>query len=112
MNNEPFLLTYGDAVGDINIQAVVDAHKAAGKKATICLYNFEQDKGVVELADDGTVKAFREKSALDGNLINIGYMVVEPEVIKMIHSEDMPFEQILTELVEQGEVNAYVHKGF
>ncbi len=112
--DEPFLLTYGDAVGDINIQAVVDAHKKSGKLATIVVYNFGQSKGVIKVGKNGgTVKAFREKSDLDGDLINIGFMVVEPQVLDLINGPDCNFENdVLPKLVEMGQLNAYVHRGF
>lgn len=113
IGNEPFLLTYGDGVGDIDINKVVESHKKSGKLATICVYNFGESKGVVDLNQDGTVNAFREKSDLDGDLINIGYMVVEPSVINLIQSKDCNFEKdILPLLASQGQLNAYVHHGF
>lgn len=111
--NERFLLTYGDAVGDININAVLDSHRKAGKLATITVYNFGQSKGVVEVDKDGLVSAFREKSDLDGDLINIGFMVCEPEIIDLIQGKDTPFETgVLEVLAKEGQLNAYVHHGF
>jgi glucose-1-phosphate cytidylyltransferase len=112
IGNEPFLLTYGDAVGDIDINAVIESHKKAKKLATICVYNFGQTKGVVDLSNDGTVQAFREKSDFDGDLINIGFMVVEPQVIDMIEGKETVFEDVLNRLAKEGQLNAYVHKGF
>ena len=75
IGEEQFLVTYGDAVSDININELVAFHKKEGKIGTMSLYNFGQSKGVVELRKDYTVQAFREKSDLDGDLINIGYMI-------------------------------------
>ena len=113
IGNEPFLLTYGDAVGDVDVKAVIESHKKSGKLATITVYNFGQSKGVVEVKPDGTVSAFREKSNLDGDLINIGFMVIEPKVIDMIKGEDVILERdVLSKLAEQGQLNAYVHHGF
>ncbi len=113
IGNERFLLTYGDAVGDVDINAVLESHIKSGKLATICVYNFGQNKGVVDVDSDGTVKAFREKSNLDGDLINIGFMVIEPEVIDMIEGKNTIWEKdVLTKLAENGQLNAYVHKGF
>ena len=112
-DNEPFLLTYGDAVGDIDIKAVLESHRKSGKKATICVYNFGQDKGVVDLNTDGTVNAFREKSQSDGDLINIGFMVVEPCVLDMIKDSTSIWEKdVLQKLAKENELNAYIHKGF
>lgn len=113
IGNDRFLLTYGDAVGDIDINDVLESHIKSGKKATICVYNFGQSKGVIDIDKDGTVKAFREKSDLDGDLINIGFMVVENEVINMITGKECIWEKdVLTKLAEQGQLNAYVHHGF
>ena len=113
IGNEPFLLTYGDAVGDIDIPAVVEAHRKSGKIATICVYNFGQSKGVVDMDADGTVRAFREKSDLDGDLINIGFMVCEPQLLDYVKDDKTVLEKdILQKLAEQGQLNSYVHHGF
>ena len=113
IGDEPFLLTYGDAVGDIDIPALIRSHKKAGRKATISVYNYGQNKGVVDIDKDGFVKAFREKSNLDGDLINIGFMVCEPSVFDYISGNDSIFEKdVLTRLAEEGELNSCVHKGF
>ena len=113
IGNEPFLLTYGDAVGDVDINAVIKSHKESGKLATISVYNFGQNKGVVDLNKDGTVNAFREKSDLDGDLINIGYMVCEPQIFDLISGKDGVFEkEVLTVLAKQGQLNSYIHHGF
>lgn len=113
IGNETFLLTYGDAVGDVNLEEVLKSHKSSGKLATICVYNFGQSKGIVEIGSDGIVESFREKSDLDGDLINIGFMVVESEVLKMIENDNCNFEKdILPKLAEQKQLNSYIHKGF
>lgn len=113
IGNEPFLLTYGDAVGDIDINAVIESHKKSGKLATICVYNFGQSKGVIDVAPDGSVAAFREKSDLDGDLINIGFMVLEPQTFDMIEGDKSIFEMdVLAKLAEQHQLNAYLHRGF
>ncbi len=113
IGEEPFLLTYGDAVGDIDINAVLESHKKSGKLATICVYNFGQSKGVVDIDENGTVKAFREKSDLDGDLINIGFMVCEPAVYDFIRGNESVFEKdVLARLADLGQLNSYVHHGF
>ena len=76
-------------------------------------YNFGQSKGVIEVNKDGSIDAFREKSDLDGDLINIGFMVMEPEVLDYIEGDSVPFEEHpIKDLVEKGQLNAYIHKGF
>lgn len=113
IGNEPFMLTYGDAVGDINLAELIDKHKKSGKIGTLSVYNFGQSKGVIDLNNDGSVNAFREKSDLDGDLINIGYMVMNPEIFDYIEGDDTPFEaEPLHRLVAENQLNAVVHKGY
>lgn len=113
VGDETFIVTYGDAVGDINIDDLVAYHKSHGKIGTMTLYNFGQSKGVVEVDRNGKIEAFREKSDLDGDLINIGYMVFEPAVFDYIEGDSMPLESVpLTRLVEENQLQGYVHKGF
>lgn len=112
VGNEPFLLTYGDAVSDVNIKELLEYHKSHGKKGTVSVYNFGQSKGVLEI-EKGVVKAFREKSDLDGDLINIGYMVFEPEFFDCIEGDTTVLEkEPMDALLSKGELMAYTHKGF
>lgn len=113
IGNEPFMLTYGDAVGDINISELIEFHNSHGKTCTISVYNFGQNKGVLNIGKDGVVNAFREKSNLDGDLINIGFMVLNPDIFDRIDGDDTVFEQEpLNSLVKDGELIAHIHKGF
>lgn len=113
VGNETFMLTYGDAVGNINISELLNHHKAHGKIGTVSAYNFGQSKGVMEIGADGNVQAFREKSDTDGDLINIGFMVFEPQIFDLIEGDSTVFEkEPINKLVEMGELNAYVHKGY
>ena len=113
IGNETFMLTYGDAVGDINLKAVLENHKKSGKIGTMSLYNFGQSKGVVDLNKDGSVNAFREKSDFDGDLINIGFMVFNPEIFNYIEGDETIFEaEPLKKLVEDKQLNSYLHRGY
>ena len=113
VGDETFMLTYGDAVGDINISELLSFHKTHGKIATISMYNFGQNKGVVEVGENGQIKAFREKSDVDGDLINIGFMVMEPAIFDFIDGDDTPFEkEPMKRLVERQELVGYIHKGY
>lgn len=113
IGDETFMLTYGDAVGDINISELLDYHRKHKKTGTISVYNFGQNKGVLEIRKDGLVKAFREKSDLDGDLINIGFMVMEPEIFDRIEGDETVFEkEPLASLVSEGELISYTHRGF
>lgn len=112
IGNEPFLLTYGDAVSDMNIDELIDFHKSHGKIGTISLYNFGQSKGVVEVKEN-KITAFREKSDLDGDLINIGYMVFEPAIFDYISGDEMPLEtEPFASLIKEDQLCGYVHRGF
>ncbi len=113
VGNETFMLTYGDAVGDVNIEKLLEFHRSHGKIGTMSMYNFGQNKGVVEVDSDNKIAAFREKSDLDGDLINIGFMVFEPDIFDYIESDSTVFEkEPLGGLVANGELMGYVHKGF
>lgn len=113
VGNEPFMLTYGDSVGDIDVNKLLDFHRAGGKIGTVSIYNFGQSKGVVEVSGDGSITEFREKSDLDGDLINIGFMVMEPEVFDYIDGDGTNFEkESLKKLAENNQLSGYIHNGF
>lgn len=109
----PFLLTYGDGVGDVDINKVINFHKEHHRYATLSLYNFGQTKGVLERNLDGSISSFREKSTFDGSLINIGFMVLEHQVFDYIRGDWEQFEgDPLTKLVHDSQLDGYVHQGF
>lgn len=113
LDQEPFLLTYGDGLADIDIQALVDYHKQQGKMVTLSAYGIKQRFGVLELADNGCVKQFREKQEQDRQLINIGFMVCEPQFLDLIEDDNTVLEkEPLEQAVQLGQLMAYVHKGF
>ena len=113
VGNETFMLTYGDAVGDVDIKKLLDHHKQQGKLGTVSVYNFGQNKGVLEINPNGTVEAFREKSDLDGDLINIGFFVFEPKLFDYIPGDATVFEkEPLNSLVSEGQLTAFTHTGF
>ena len=113
VGNETFMLTYGDAVGDINISELLEYHKKNGKIGTMSVYNFGQNKGVVDIAPDGMVNEFREKSDYDGDLINIGFMVFEPELFDYIEGDQTVFEkEPMDALVKRRELVSYIHRGY
>lgn len=113
IGNETFMLTYGDAIGDLNIKDLLSFHNSHGKLGTVSVYNFGQNKGVLDIASDGTVNAFREKSDLDGDLINIGFMVFEPELFDYINDDSTIFEkEPMMRLVQENQLQAFIHKGY
>jgi len=113
IGDETFMLTYGDGIGDVNIKELLKFHQEHGKIGTLSVYNFGQNKGVLDIASDGNVNEIREKSDLDGNLINIGFMVFEPEIFNFIEGDETVFElEPLNQLVSKNQLKAYTHHGF
>ena len=113
LGNEPFMLTYGDGVCDIDINALYDFHMSHGKLATMTVVNAGQRFGVIKMDAQGHITSFREKKNVDGVPINGGYMVLDPKVIDYIEGDSTVFEQKpLEDLVADGELMAYKHDGF
>lgn len=113
VGNEPFMLTYGDGVSDINIDELVKFHKLHGKAITISSTQPEGRFGALGL-DGDKVESFLEKPKGDGGWINIGYFVCEPIVFDYITDGDETiFEQApLKNLAQKGEMMTYKHNGF
>ena len=113
LGDEPFMLTYGDGVSDIDLRALETFHRAHGKLITISAYSTEQRFGVLDVATSGEVLSFREKIEGHSNLINIGYMVVQPAFIDLIDGDDIMLERGPIEAAaNMGQLMAYVHSGF
>jgi glucose-1-phosphate cytidylyltransferase len=113
VGDEPFMITYGDGVCDVNISDLLEFHKKHGKTATLTAVQLEQQKGVLDIGGDNAVKAFREKNLSDGALINAGYMVLQPEIFNYIEGDQTIFErEPLEKLASEGQLMSYVHKGF
>lgn len=113
IGNESFMLTYGDGLGDVNIDELLKFHKRHGKTVTMSAYNAGQRFGVLDIDKTGRVNEFREKTKGDGNLINIGFMVCEPSFIDFIEGDSTVLEKSpLEEVAKRGELMAYKHNGF
>ena len=113
IGDEPFMLTYGDGVCDVDLNKLIEFHKQKGKIATMTAINAGQQFGCLDMAEDGSVLRFREKSETDGAIINGGYMVLEPEIFNYIEGDSTVFEKAPIEnLAKDGQLNAFVHTGF
>lgn len=114
VGDEPFMLTYGDAVSDINIKELLKFHENHGKIATITAVSVGQRFGVLNIEEDNSITAFREKNAdLDGSRINAGYMVMQPEIFGYLKDDTTVFEkEPLETLAQEGQLKAYKHNGF
>lgn len=113
VGDEPFFMTYGDGVCDVNMRELLDFHKSHGKIATLTAVQQEQQKGVLNIGGDNAVKSFREKNIVDSAPINAGYMVLQPEIFNYLTGDDCVFErEPLEKLAEEGQLMSYKHKGF
>jgi glucose-1-phosphate cytidylyltransferase len=113
LNNETFMMTYGDGVSDINIQELVSFHKQHGRLATITSVQPSGRFGALDLTQDNTVNGFQEKPRGDGNWINGGFFVLEPAVLDYIEDDQTLWEkEPLENLSRQKELIAYKHEGF
>ena len=113
IGDEPFMMTYGDGVCDVDISKLLEFHKSHGKIATITAVIQKQQKGVVNIGPDYAVKSFREKNGMDGLPINAGFMVLEPAIFDYIDDDSTIFEQgPMERLVQEGQLMSYMHKGF
>jgi glucose-1-phosphate cytidylyltransferase len=114
INNEPFMLTYGDGVADININTLVSSHKQSGKKLTVTGVQPTGRFGGLKINHDtNLVEEFNEKPKGDGIWINGGFFVCEPDIFNYIDSDKTIFEQEpINQLVDEGELNCYKHHGF
>jgi glucose-1-phosphate cytidylyltransferase len=112
LDNETFVLTYGDGVGDIDVSALVALHRREGRLATITATQPPGRFGQLRI-EGSEVEAFVEKPEGDGGWINGGFFVLEPQVLDYIVDDSTVWEQEpLQQLAEDGQLTAYRHSGF
>lgn len=114
VGDEPFLLTYGDGVADLNIADTIDYHKKTGHLLTVTAYKPSGKFGALNMDDAGNVNSFMEKPAGDGHWINAGYFICQPEVFDFITEGDATiFERKpLEAIAAAGKMGAFKHNGF
>jgi len=115
IGDEPFMLTYGDGVANINIEALLSFHKSHNAAMTVTSAQPDGRFGALVIDENNKVNHFQEKPKGDGNWINAGFFVCEPKVFDYIKDEDetVVFEQEpLKNLAKDGEVFTYQHKDF
>lgn len=114
IGDEPFMLTYGDGVADIDIEELVNFHKSHGKLMTMTSSQPDGRFGALDISDNNQVLEFKEKPKGDGSWINAGYFVCESKVLDYITEGDSTvFEQKpLQNLAKDGEIFTYKHDGF
>ena len=113
IGNETFMLTYGDAVGDINIPELVEFHKANQKQLTLTAYQPGGRFGMLNIDESGSIGQFMEKNKEDGGWVNAGFMVAEPSIFDLISDDTVTFERYPLETISKNhQLMAYKHYGF
>lgn len=113
VGNEPFMLTYGDGVSNVNLNKLLAFHEKHKKTATITAIQPGGKFGVLEIDDGQNITNFTEKGKEDGGWINGGFMVMEPQIFDIIEGDNIILERYPFEtLASRGELAAFKHKGF
>jgi glucose-1-phosphate cytidylyltransferase len=113
IGDEPFMLTYGDGVSDVNINELVAFHKEHGKIATLTAAQPGGKFGVLQINSKQNITSFTEKGKEDGGWINGGFMVLGPQIFDYIQGDSTILERDPFEtLVKLGQLAAYKHHGF
>ncbi len=113
VDDEPFMLTYGDGVCDVNLDELLKFHQSHGKIATMTTVNITQLKGVLDINDNNVVRSFREKDEADASLINGGFMVLNPEIFSYLKDDTTILEQEpMQKLAAEGQLMSFHHPGF
>ena len=114
LDEEPFMLTYGDGVSDININSLIEYHNKNKRVVTISSTKPEGRFGALHLDEcSHEIRGFKEKARSDQSWVNMGFMVMEPQIFEYLGDgsamlEGQPFEQ----LAKEGQMDAYFHEGF
>jgi glucose-1-phosphate cytidylyltransferase len=109
---EPFFLTYGDGVADVDLTALAAFHRAHGRQATVTAVAPPGRYGALEI-EEGEVQRFVEKPPGDNGLINGGFFVLQPEVTDRIGGDADSFEgEALEGLARDKQLMAFRHDGF
>lgn len=111
LDDEPFLVTYGDGLADVDITALRAFHEASGCLATVTTVQPTSRFGVMDVAADGKVISFSEKPKLEG-WINVGYFIMQPHVLEYLDSDCVLEEEPLARLASVRQLAAYRHTGF
>jgi glucose-1-phosphate cytidylyltransferase len=113
IENEPFMLTYGDGVSNVDINKLVQFHKLSGRLATVTSIQPNGRFGALEIGNNNEVRGFQEKPRGDGAWINAGFFILQPEVLDYITDDSTIFEkEPLETLAKEDQLIAYKHEGF
>ena len=113
IDNERFMLTYGDGVSDVNITELISFHEQKGNMCTVTAVQPSGRFGVLQINDNNEVESFHEKRAEDSGWINGGFFVCEPGIFDFIEGDDTMWERNpLEAIAQQKQLASYKHRGF
>ena len=113
IGNEDFMLTYGDAVSNVDISKLVQRYKEAGKLAMVTAVHPTARFGELQVDEDDFVRSFKEKPQVNQGWINGGFFVLSPKVFDYIENDLTTFEaEPLERLAAEGQLKTYRHEGF
>lgn len=113
IGNEDFMLTYGDAVSNVDISQLVQRYKLAGKLAMVTAVHPTARFGELQVDEDDFVRSFKEKPQVNQGWINGGFFVLSPKVFDYIENDHTTFEaEPLERLAAEGQLKTYRHEGF
>jgi glucose-1-phosphate cytidylyltransferase len=113
LNSSPFMLTYGDGVGNIDIDALLRFHLSHNKLATVTTTQPSARFGALDIDEKNLVHSFIEKPKGDRNWINAGFFIMQPKVLEYIEGEHTILEkEPLENLAKDGQLMAFKHEGF
>jgi len=112
IGNEPFMLTYGDGVSNVNISRLLDFHRQQGKLVTLTAVRPPARFGQMVIKDKQVI-SFEEKPQIGEGWINGGFFVLQPEIVQYIAGDETAWEfESLEQLAAEGQVAAYQHEEF
>ena len=113
IGDEDFMVTYGDAVSDVDISQLVERYRKSGKLAMVTAVHPTARFGEIQIDEDDFVKFFKEKPQLNQGWINGGFFVLSPKVFNYIDNDLTTFErEPLERLAAEGQLKTYRHEGF
>jgi len=113
IGNESFMMTYGDGVGDIDLDKLMQFHKKSKKLATLTAIQTAGRFGLLDISKDDNIRSFLEKPKDEASWINAGFFVLQPEIFSLINDDATIWErEPLETLANKGQLMAYRHPGF
>ena len=112
-DNEPFFMTYGDGVSNVDIDKLLEFHKKSGRLATLTAVKPDSRFGILDLSEDDEIMAFREKKVVDSGWINAGFMLLDKKVLDYVKDDTIMFEnEPLEMLANERQLMCYKHDDF